>query len=527
MSAVATTSTPVRAPRPKRVIKLVGSSGENLRPVARIYAALAHRLSLQLPPGETQESLGESQAAVTPAVMRWLNGMDARFEAHQLRELFQATGLATEENLRALVQRILTKPQKSAADRDKVDFLLVQYLFCCAPESLISRVPSRADLAGVLQPVLSNVSGELPAWLAPLDGVLKGVESCASLGCLIRQGSIEQGRKIKESAAEHFFDPAALVAFAHFNFRLRRLFFQFVQAEVQAVRNALRELERRNIAWVDCRTANLSAEEPVSEIRRICEQWQKPFRAPYSAGRPFGQILAIRASIEKTLEGLNRPAPGVLAVAPAEPVIVLQGAVDLPADEGHNPATSLQTKAPFVSPVRERPFTEEDFAAVPMSEPAPSQPALSIPPAAEEDELTACVTKIAQQLHASRTGLDGSTASVVYKGVRLFLHSWEGAAFQRNAGTGSEALRQAVAARAILTAAVENSGRSGDSAGLDVAIALADRHAALLQEEAARARGEKQIETAVNLSASSKRLLACVGKARKPHASPAGRSGRR
>jgi hypothetical protein len=46
--------------------------------------------------------------------------------------LLQSTSQQNEENLRYLIARHLDKKQKTEADKDTVDFLLVQYFAHCA-----------------------------------------------------------------------------------------------------------------------------------------------------------------------------------------------------------------------------------------------------------------------------------------------------------------------------------------------------------------------------------------------------------
>jgi len=53
--------------------------------------------------------------------------MDQRIQVHQLRQFLQTTTLTSEEGLRTLLEHHLQKAQRSDSDRDKTDFLLVQF----------------------------------------------------------------------------------------------------------------------------------------------------------------------------------------------------------------------------------------------------------------------------------------------------------------------------------------------------------------------------------------------------------------
>src|SRR5260370_39779111 len=84
--------------------------------------------------------------------------MDQRGLVHQLRHLLQMTTLnASESGLRALIHRHLRKLKKSSVDRDKIDFLLVQYFALCAPAKIYHKQIEPADVAQVMQPVLGDV----------------------------------------------------------------------------------------------------------------------------------------------------------------------------------------------------------------------------------------------------------------------------------------------------------------------------------------------------------------------------------
>ena len=102
-----------------------------------LYAALAKQFELselaypegELPPAKPTREIFERD-------LQWLDEIDAKIKAFQIRQLPPATINAHEEALRAFIHRQLRKPNKSESDRDKIDFLTVQYFALCAPESM-------------------------------------------------------------------------------------------------------------------------------------------------------------------------------------------------------------------------------------------------------------------------------------------------------------------------------------------------------------------------------------------------------
>ena len=114
-------------------------------------------------------------------------------------------------------------------------------------------------------------------------------------------------------------------------------------------------------------------------------------------------------------------------------------------------------------------------------------------------------------------GLPQSSASVSNLALgqtKLLLASWEVAAFTRGGDDVSDALQRAVAARAILQIAVESTKR-GEPAGVAQAISTAHAEAAQMQERIAAAKDAKNIDAAVNLAATHKRLLSLLAESEK------------
>ena len=88
--------------------------------------------------------------------------MDQRIHAHQLRQYLQTSGPADEEVLMQLLAHHLSKAARTTADRDKIDFLLVQFFSQGAPSDLIDSALDLTTVAKVLVPVLGAIEGGAP-----------------------------------------------------------------------------------------------------------------------------------------------------------------------------------------------------------------------------------------------------------------------------------------------------------------------------------------------------------------------------
>jgi hypothetical protein len=279
------------------------NEGRNAYP---IYAALAVQCQLSsLPFGAGQLPPVDRSIEGMAQDLRWLDELDDKIRAVDLRQLLPDTLNTSEVSLRTFVERQLRKPGKTDADRDKVDFLLVRYFALCAPESLYHEEIHLSDVARVLEPVLHGEDSTPLEWCAPLEQLLESAARCRSLRDLMERGLIETVRIIKETAGGAFYDPAALVAFCRFNFLLRRSFILLLHADKRAVLDAITQLENLGYKTLDGRRSGFSAAEPLKRIRQYAESWRQPIQKDYSelsVGRDFERLLALRADLEEALE---------------------------------------------------------------------------------------------------------------------------------------------------------------------------------------------------------------------------------
>jgi HPt (histidine-containing phosphotransfer) domain-containing protein len=493
-----------------------------------LYAALATQFNfgaLPYPAGELPPQRPTRE--VFDSVIKWLDGIDARVRAFQIRQLPPETLNASEQNLRAFLQRQLRKHEKTTADRDKIDLLLVQYFALCAPEELYRKEIHLEDVAEVLQPVLTAADATRLDWCAPLDQILDKVGHCESLRDMMELGLLEQGRLVKESAGAMFYDPAALVAFCRFNFLLRRAFIRMLHADLSAVRQAAETLDANGVKTVDCRRAGFSAAETTTQLRYYCENWKQPFHKDYtetSVTHAFEQLLALRADLEEALArgetGSASPAASSQKRQPDKRSTVDQ--TSKPAQPITPPAAAVQV-SPATPPAPKQssaPAAEKSDSPKPASsaatadKPAQSSADAATTPAGSLDK-EKCLESIWEQLIAEPPSRGRSMSTIVLQNTKVLLSSWEVAAFVAEGDQEAEDLRRAVVARALLAVAMEERKRSGDLNQLATALTLAKAEVSYFQGRVEQAKRAKNTEAAVNLGISTKRLLSFIEEAEK------------
>jgi len=411
---------------------------------------------------------------------------------HQLRHLLQMTTLnASETGLRALIQRHLRKSKKSNTDRDKIDFLLVQYFALCAPAKIYHKQIELTDVAHVMKPVLGEVDCTPLSWCEPLEKVIYALRGCKSLRDILKTNFIEQGRRVKESAGGMFYDPSAMLAFIRFNFLLRRTLIELMHADLIFIRSGLSQLHEAGAKIVDCQTVGLGKGEPVLKLQQMADEWKQPFQKEYTertVNQAFDKLLGLRADVERAMEkvlGKSSIAPSPTAAEPEKPV---------------KKAPAVEAPAPPPSKAKENPA-----------------PPIPLPADASEHSLDFenCMEQIWEQLIAAPPSRGRSMTTVKVGGARLLMSSWEVAAFVSEDGPAAEDLRRAVVARALVTSGLEHAKETGNATGLDRALTIARVEVSRLQERVEGAKQAKDTEAAVNLGISTKRLLSALDEAEK------------
>jgi hypothetical protein len=279
--------------------------GAILSALQPIYTALMREFVIEVSASPIDENFSSSAETIEDAET-WFQQVDAEIQVHQLRQFLQTTPLANETVLRNLLLHHMRKATKSASDRDKTDFLLVQYFSLCAPTGLSDADLELAYVAQVLEPVLGPQEPpqeiKIPEWLNTLETILQSATRSRRLSELLHSGTLEQGRKLKTQNASRYFEPAAMVAFTRFNFMIRRIFFRLMHDDLNAIQDGLRDLEHAGIATIDCRRAQFSAGEPIARLRMICQSWKVMFHAEYSSGQPLRMLVDLRAAVDDALQ---------------------------------------------------------------------------------------------------------------------------------------------------------------------------------------------------------------------------------
>ncbi|MGB2628613.1 MAG: hypothetical protein WAK20_17640 [Candidatus Acidiferrum sp.] len=468
-------------PPPKPDNSRTGQWEEN-RSVFPIYIALAKHLQIEIPFAHNKRVLPEkADLELFTQVDTWLNAMDHQVMVHQLRHLLQMTTLnASESGLRALIMRHLKKTGKTLTDRDKIDFLLVQYFALCAPAKIFHKQIELSDVAQVMKPVFGEVNTEPLPWCAPLQTMIQSLRGFKSLRDILKTNFIEQGRRVKESAGNMFYDPSAMLAFVQFNFLLRRTLIELMHADLIYIRSGINHLESAGAKTIDCQSFGLTAAEPIAKVRQCADEWKQPFQKEYterSVNQAFDKLLSLRSDIERAVQTVL--------------------------------GKSMESSRPVTAPAG----TEENLPAK-ASERRPV-----LPPAEEaaepEPDFESCMEQIWEQLIAAPPSRGRSMTTVKIGNARVLMSSWEVTAFVSEDGPAAEDLRRAVAARAMVTAVTEKAKTSPTNVNLERVLPVARVEVSRLQERVEIAKQAKDTEAAVNLGISTKRLLSALDEAEK------------
>jgi hypothetical protein len=459
------------------------------RSVFPIYLALAKQLGIHIP--FAQRNLPETpELELFSQVQAWLDSMDQRVIVYQLRHLLQMTTLnASESSLKSLIERHLRKSVKTHFDRDKIDFLLVQYFALCAPAKIYHKRIEPDDVAEVMKPILGDVAPTKLVWCEPLEEMIGALHGFRSLREILKTSFIEQGRRVKESAGGMFYDSSALLAFIRFNFLLRRTLIELMHADLIAIRAGLSQLEVAEVRIIDCHNTGLSAAEPITKVRKLADEWKQPFQKEYterSVNQAFEKLLGLRADVEAALEKMAAKNSDRLVIKPANDV------------NSETPRESVR---------------ESSIASTARPQDQHSADATQKGQAPSALDFEACMEQIWEQLIATPPLRGRTMTTVKIATTRILLSSWEVAAFVSETGVAAEDLRRAVAARAMVSTATTNAKEKGHSFALDKALAVGRVEASRLQDRVDVAKRAKDTEAAVNLGISTKRLLSALDEA--------------
>jgi hypothetical protein len=364
----------------------------------------------------------------------------------------------------------------------------VQYFAHCAPHGITENQVTLEQVASVLEPALGRTPAAFPEWASALDEKLQRLNECNSLEELQNSGALLEVRELKLAVGDQYFEPGLLVAFTRFNFRARRAFFKAMHLDLHAIRTTMNELEQRGFTTIDCREAGLTESESLDQVRHVVHQWKTPFRAPYSGGSSFLQLILLRHILQHTLEQASPESGGG-----STPEHVAQ---NLPI---HESVSSIPAPTAAISDVSHVP--EEKHRPHVGAEPGGEME--------EADYLQRCVTDITEQLLAVPARNTPSVSAITLGGCKLLIATWEAQAFTQPTSEMAMALQRTVAARTILHVCMERH-RKGEPTDLKVALELAKAQTTEMEAQVAEAKETKDIDAAVNLAATTKRLMALI-----------------
>jgi hypothetical protein len=267
-----------------------------------LYSTLAREFVLEtLPCQELEQEPVTPTAECVTAAQAWFSAMDQRIQVHHLRQFGQTSSQMNEDALRDFVTHHLHKQPRSEQDRDKIDFLLVQFFAQVVPQEMTGADLTVALVGKTLAGVLGPAEADAPDSLESLNELLHQAAEVTSLKAMFTARIIERGREIKTSCGDNFFEPITLAAFTRFGFLIRRVFFRLMQQDLNVISDGLRELESRGVTTLDCRKAQFAADEPIARLRMICQSWRVMFHAEYSSGQPLCILVDLRTAVEHAL----------------------------------------------------------------------------------------------------------------------------------------------------------------------------------------------------------------------------------
>lgn len=511
-----------------------------------IYCAFSVQFGLDAPPfDDLDDADPQSDPDFLERVESWFSTIDSRLHVAQFRQVLQATAIASsEDKLQALIERIYNKPDKTDTDRDKLDFLLVQFFALCAPPTLPDTDIRLEDAAEVLTPILGIVALDFPEWLRPLDSWIPVLQKVSSLGELQAANLVQQARHLKTAARHLYYAPISLVAFTRFSYLMRKAYFRLMNAELKIIDSGLEKLAAYGQTVLDCSAAQMSAATPVEELRHFCQTYKKPALPEYSVDTSVLRIVQLRQIVDAALAEIELPNDPVFAEieercrrVEAELVAMRKLAAGLAAERrrstgekaGVSPFEEV-LEVPFELPTQPqaaRPQAAQPQPHAPVSAP-PSHPVPPAPPAIPEihvetapqaqppvpahtevaaPSLTDAMEEIRKKLAAApRKGI----SSLNIAGTALLLSPDEVDAFLRPRDGSSIDLQRSLAARALLLQAVEMQKKTASPELLTKTMQLCRTEAASIQQHSAEAKQSQNSTAAAVLNASASQLLSLL-----------------
>jgi hypothetical protein len=552
------------------------SADSDLRSLYATYAVIAETCSLATPPFKQGETIADAQALAK--AQQWIRQLDDQVQPQHIRRVLRTDLVSSESRLGVLIRHHLANPKKTDLDRNKLDFLLAEYFCTCGPPALQDRVVTPFEVADVLQPVIGRVAPFAPDIEVLIDEVVRLLKSCESLRDLKRLAIIEQGRQIKNTCGQRYFDPEVLVMFTYMNYMVRAESARLMNADLAAIGVALRALEARGAQFVDCTGAGLGEQEPLDELISQWRTWEVPFQSDYLTWESFDKVLSLRQAVEdalspslerrvehlaRQLAELQNVVAELSARIKTQPAETAKAEAAVAAAAASAPVAAT-TAAPPAPVAKAAPAPQKDSApearaqsaappaavpSAPKTTPAPAAPAPAKPAAAPEvkSETAAPAVPAAAEKPASPSrpaedkklaeaepstlgqwmdklkhlvaaNIKGqpSAASVVVGNVRTLMLPVEVAAFVRSDEL-STTVQHCVAARFLLIEAMAFADKQGGKARLEEVVKIAREEYAKVEQQVKKRREANQREGEEKLLATAQQLASMLKRAAQPN----------
>ena len=484
--------------QPDSVTKGIAARWRNIRRLYPIYLAISTSFKVgPAPPYANIASVTEEQEpGAIEQSEQWMAEMDAHIQPYHLRQIMQQSDVAaTEPRLLALVQRHASKSNRSQLDSDKLNFVMTQYLWGCAPPSFRSREISVYDAAEVLEPVLGTAPSEFAPWLKPLQEALEQLRACNSVMDLKDRAFVERGRELRSQLGPRYFERSSLLLFAYYNFCLRQAFNRCVTADAARIHDSLDQLVRAGGGNASLRVPNRPTPMTVEEVRQRVREIPPQSTGEYGIDESWKELPDLRAAVENAvadrrgsslrsseervaqlgdqlqrlleqidsvrseLAGIRQS--GFARSTPMPPPPVVANAFEIPLDVASpapaqpvpSPATNIQV--PPTSPAPAPAPSAPAPAAGAAPDPAPASGA---PPLAASDEAAEVAREMTKQLTHLRSVLASAktaTGLIPVGNTAIVLTAPEIDAVLNGADKTADLIRQGIGARMSLVEKLE------------------------------------------------------------------------
>lgn len=466
----------------------IAARWRNIRRLYPTYLAISHSFQVGPQPPYTSISgvTDEQEPDAIEHAERWMILMDAHIQPHHLRQIMQQTDVAaTEPRLLALVQRHASKGNRSQLDSDKLNFVMTQYLWACAPPSFRSRAISVFDAAEVLEPVLGPAPSEFAPWLKPLQDALLQLRVCQSVAELMEGGFVERGRELRAQLGLRYFERSSLLLFAYYNFCLRQVFLRSIAADARRIEEGLEQLRRAG-RDVPIRLSGRPTPLSMNDVRERVHEITSHAAGEYGVDEAWKELPELRVAVDTAVANSR----GSVARTAEERVAQLGDRLQQLLEQIDSVRDELaglrQSSFPQSAPASRQdapPFRREAAIHIPFDIAAPDpahkaaaappppaevpsrsaaaatpSPSTSTPQAVAADDPFAAAAEMARQLNHLRSVLSSAKATtglVPIGNTAIVLSSAEIEAVLNGTDEPAELIRQGTAARMALVEKLE------------------------------------------------------------------------